>query len=70
MSGRSTSEQRRIEAADVDALACASLHAHLRVLVEEAYITGNWPRFRRLEEMHKTVEAMRLRAIARKGGEL
>lgn len=68
MSGRPTSEQRRTEAADVDALACASLGAHIRILIEEAYVTGNWPRFRRLEEMYKTVEAMRLRAIDRKGG--
>lgn len=68
MAGRPASEQRRIEAADVDALACASLGVHIRVLVEEAYVTGNGPRFERLREMYQIVEAMRLRAIARKGG--
>lgn len=66
MAGRPAAEQRAIEQADVDALACASLQAHLDVLLREAYATGNVPRYERLLTMRDTLEAMRLRVIARK----
>lgn len=67
MAGRPVVEQRAIAEADADALACACLQAHLRVLLEEAYVTGNVPRYDRLAEMYDIAETMRRRVVARKG---
>lgn len=66
MAGRSLVEQRAIAEADTDALTCALLQQHIRVLLEEAYTTGNRPRYERLVEMYEALDTMRERVIARK----
>jgi hypothetical protein len=67
MAGRPVASQARaIEEADADALTLALLQTHIRVLAEEAYTTGNRPRFERLTTMYDLTETMRLRVVARK----